>query len=61
LISSTPLDDTVLAVQLTLTDSTLYNEPQSITVYYQHLDEASLSESDCEMNLWLQALDAANE
>lgn len=60
-INDPTLDDDVLAFQLTISDPVLYREPQVVTVYYQHISEDSLLEYDCEADLWLQALDAANQ
>ncbi|MEY4641554.1 MAG: hypothetical protein RLZZ227_1548 [Pseudomonadota bacterium] len=59
--ASATLDNAVLALELTLSDATLYREPQRVTLYYQHLDTESPPESDCATRLWMQALEAANQ
>lgn len=61
IIDNPVIDDEVLAVNLTITDPTLYSEPQTLTVYYQHIDDNSMLEYDCATELWLQALDEANQ
>jgi hypothetical protein len=60
-VATATLDSNVLAVQLTLNDAMLYREPQTVTVYYQHINEDALPESDCSAALWMQALEAANQ
>ncbi len=57
---TTAVDDYVLEVALTFNDPKLYREPQALTVYYQHLGDEALPAQTCEMELWQQALDAAN-
>lgn len=59
-ITEPALDDTVLAFAVTITDASLYREPQTVTVYYQHVADNAMTESDCLTNLWLQALEDAN-
>jgi hypothetical protein len=59
-INNPTIDDNVLAFNLTVTDPSLYSEPQVVTVYYQHIDENSMLEYDCVADLWRQALDEAN-
>lgn len=54
------VDEQVLAFTITITDPTLYKQPQALTVYYQHVDDNLLPESNCTADLWRQALDAAN-
>ena len=59
-ITTASIDDSVLAFNLTITDATLYTKPQSVTVYYQHVDEQALQQDNCATALWQQALDDAN-
>jgi hypothetical protein len=59
-INNPTIDDNVLVFNLTVTDPTLYSEPQVVTMYYQHIDENSMLEYDCVADLWQQALDEAN-
>ena len=54
------IDEEVLAVNLAVTDPTLYNKPQVFTVYYQHVDDNELRDSNCTSGLWEQALKDAN-
>jgi hypothetical protein len=59
-LETAAVDDQVLEVALTFTDPALYNEPQTVTVYYQHLADDALPAQTCTAGLWQQALDAAN-
>ncbi|MES2603843.1 MAG: hypothetical protein V4603_02840 [Pseudomonadota bacterium] len=59
-LSTSTIDDNVLAFNLTVTDPTLYAKPQVVTVYYQHIDDNAMPEYDCTATLWQQALDEAN-
>ncbi len=49
----------LLIFELTLTDATLYKEPQRITMYYQRIPQDEFLEYDCTAGLWYQALDGA--
>lgn len=49
----------LLVIELTVTDDTLYREPQVITMYYQRISDAEFLEYDCTTGLWNAALDAA--
>jgi hypothetical protein len=52
-----PLNDDVLVVELTVTDPTLYREPQKFTVYYQRMPDTATLEYDCATELWQEALE----
>jgi hypothetical protein len=47
----------LLVLELTVTDATLYEEPQRITMYYQRIPEDEFLEYDCTAGLWYQALE----
>lgn len=47
----------LLVFEMTLTDPTLYTEPQSITMYYQKIPEVEFLEYDCAAGLWYRALE----
>jgi hypothetical protein len=49
--------DQILAFELTVSDSQLYDGPQQITVYYQRIPDDSFLEYDCPAELWYRALD----
>jgi hypothetical protein len=59
-IDTAAVDDQVLELALSFTDPALYREPQTLTVYYQHLADDALPAQTCAAELWQQALDAAN-
>jgi hypothetical protein len=59
-LETAAVDDEVLEVALTFTDPALYREPQTVTVYYQHLRDDALPAQTCAAELWQQALDTAN-
>ncbi|HEY5569078.1 MAG TPA: hypothetical protein VIM81_17770 [Gammaproteobacteria bacterium] len=46
----------ILVFEMTVTDATLYKEPQRITMYYQRIPEDEFLEYDCAAGLWDQAL-----
>lgn len=46
----------LLVFEMTVTDPTLYKEPQRITMYYQRIDEAEFLEYDCIAGVWEAAL-----
>lgn len=56
-----PINDDVLAIELTITDPLLYEKPINTTVYYQRIADDSTLEYDCPSDLWHQALEAAKE
>lgn len=49
--------DDLLVFELTVTDATLYKEPQRITMYYQRIPGDQFLEYDCAAGLWYQALE----
>jgi hypothetical protein len=49
----------LLVVEITVTDDTLYREPQQITMYYQRVTDAEFLEYDCASGLWEDALEQA--
>jgi hypothetical protein len=49
----------VLVFEMTVSDPTLYKEPQSVTMYYQRIPEAEFLEYDCTAGVWEQALRSA--
>jgi hypothetical protein len=49
----------LLVVEVTVTDDTLYREPQKITMYYQRVSDAEFLEYDCVSGLWEEALQQA--
>jgi len=49
----------LLVVEITVTDPTLYREPQQITMYYQRVTDAEFLEYDCAAGLWYEALEEA--
>lgn len=51
--------DDILVFEMTVTDPTLYEAPQSITMYYQRIPEAEFLEYDCAAGLWYEALEDA--
>lgn len=56
-----PVNDDVLAIELTITDPDLYQQPVTTTVYYQRIADDSTLEYDCPSDLWHQALQAAED
>jgi hypothetical protein len=46
----------LLVFEMTVSDPTLYKEPQRITMYYQRIDEAEFLEYDCIAGVWEAAL-----
>lgn len=48
--------DDLLIFEITVTDPTLYKEPQHITMYYQRIPQDEFLEYDCTAGLWTQAL-----
>ncbi|MCC6202464.1 MAG: hypothetical protein IT494_05620 [Gammaproteobacteria bacterium] len=56
-----PVNDAVLAIELTITDPDLYQQPVTTTVYYQRIADDSTLEYDCPSDLWHQALQAAED
>jgi len=46
----------VLVFEMTVSDPTLYKEPQRVTMYYQRIPEAEFLEYDCTAGVWEQAL-----
>lgn len=54
-----PINDDVLAIELKITDPSLYRAPIVTTVYYQRIADDSTLEYDCPSDLWHQALKAA--
>lgn len=46
----------LLIFEMTVTDATLYKEPQQITMYYQRIPQDEFLEYDCAAGLWYQAL-----
>jgi hypothetical protein len=51
----------LLVWEMTVTDETLYAEPQQITIYYQRLPDAEFLEYDCVVSLWEEALEEARD
>ena len=51
----------LLVFELTVTDATLYTEPQQITMYYQRVSDAEFLEYDCAAALWEEALEEARD
>lgn len=51
----------LLVFEVTVTDDTLYREPQEITMYYQRVTDAEFLEYDCVSGLWEQALEEARD
>jgi len=49
----------LLVFEITVTDDTLYREPQQITMYYQRVTDAEFLEYDCVSGLWEEALEEA--
>jgi hypothetical protein len=47
----------ILVFDMTVTDATLYKEPQRITMYYQRIPGDEFLEYDCTAGLWYQALE----
>jgi hypothetical protein len=52
-----PIDDTVLVVELTVTDPALYDGQQRRTVYYQRMADTATLEYACAMETWLEDLE----
>lgn len=50
----------ILVFEMTVTDPTLYREPQQITMYYQKIPEVEFLEYDCAAGLWFRALEGDN-
>jgi hypothetical protein len=53
--------DDLLVVEITVTDDSLYTEPQQITMYYQRVTDAEFLEYDCAASLWEIALEEARD
>jgi hypothetical protein len=53
--------DDLLVVELTVTDDSMYAEPQQITMYYQRVTDAEFLEYDCVASLWEAALEEARD
>lgn len=53
--------DDLLVFEMTVTDDSLYKEPQAITMYYQRIPEDEFLEYDCPAGLWYQALDGEDD
>ena len=51
----------LLVFEITVTDDTLYREPQRITMYYQRVTDAEFLEYDCVSGLWEEALELAQD
>lgn len=51
----------LLVWDITVTDDTLYAEPQHITMYYQRVTDAEFLEYDCVASLWEEALEEARD
>lgn len=51
--------DDLLVFEITVTDGTIYKEPQQITMYYQRIPGDEFLEYDCPAGMWHEALDAA--
>lgn len=47
----------ILVFEMTVTDPTLYTEPQRIAMYYQKIPEVEFLEYDCAAGLWYRALE----
>ncbi len=60
-ITTSPLGDDVLAINLTISDPALYAKSQTVTVYYQRIEDTGLVKFDCSHDLWQQALKEANQ
>lgn len=52
-----PINDAVLAFDITLTDPTLYDGPQRRIAYYQRMADSATLEYGCSKGLWLEALE----
>ncbi len=55
------IDDDVLVLEITTSDSSLFSKPIKTTVYHQHLEDNAMLEYVCISDIWEQALDAANK
>ena len=53
--------DDLLVIEITVTDASLYTEPQQITMYYQRVTDAEFLEYDCVASLWEIALEEARD
>jgi len=53
--------DDLLVFDITVTDPTLYRDPQQITMYYQRVTDAEFLEYDCVSSLWEDALERARD
>ena len=51
----------LLVFEITVTDETIYREPQQITMYYQRVSDAEFLEYDCASGLWEEALEQARD
>lgn len=51
----------ILLFEMTVTDASLYKEPQRITMYYQRIPDDEFLEYDCTAGLWDEALRGAAE
>lgn len=51
----------LLVFEITVTDDTLYKEPQQITMYYQRVPDDEFLEYDCVSGLWEDALEDARD
>ncbi|MEO8466338.1 MAG: hypothetical protein ABI640_13420 [Gammaproteobacteria bacterium] len=52
-----PINDDVLVVELTVSDSSLYDGPQKRTAYYQRMADTATLEYACATELWLKELE----
>jgi hypothetical protein len=53
--------DDILIFEMTVTDASLYKEPQHITMYYQRIPEDEFLEYDCPAGMWYDALSGESE
>lgn len=58
-IITEPINDKALAVEMTVTDPTLYKKPRKVTIYYMQIKDDATLEYDCPADLWERALDAS--
>ena len=52
-----PVNDDVLVVEMTLTDSTFYAGPQRRTAYFQRMSDTATLEYACSAEHWLEELE----
>jgi hypothetical protein len=52
-----PVNDDVLVVEMTVTDSTLYADPQRRTSYFQRMSDTATLEYACSAEHWLEELE----